>query len=58
MDWLAQLCGLPQEFMCNGGAGPGGGVIQVRDTAVDVEATLGTGYALLWSNHSHARCGR
>jgi aromatic-L-amino-acid decarboxylase len=29
MDWLAELCGLPAAFRCNGGAGPGGGVIQV-----------------------------
>ncbi|KXZ45278.1 hypothetical protein GPECTOR_56g374 [Gonium pectorale] len=28
MDWLAELCGLPAAFRCNGGAGPGGGVIQ------------------------------
>ncbi len=32
MDWLAQLCGLPDRFLHRSGAG-GGGVIQVRPGA-------------------------
>ncbi|GLC76482.1 hypothetical protein PLESTF_001786000 [Pleodorina starrii] len=40
MDWLAELCGLPPSFRCNGGAGPGGGVIQGTTSEAVVVALL------------------
>ncbi|KAG2449038.1 hypothetical protein HYH02_005790 [Chlamydomonas schloesseri] len=40
MDWLADLCGLPPAFKCNGGAGPGGGVIQGTTSEAVVVALL------------------
>ncbi|GIL59407.1 hypothetical protein Vafri_14094 [Volvox africanus] len=40
MDWLAELCGLPASFRCNGGSGPGGGVIQGTASEAAVVALL------------------
>ncbi|GIM15937.1 hypothetical protein Vretimale_18591 [Volvox reticuliferus] len=40
MDWLAELCGLPASFRCNGGTGPGGGVIQGTASEAAVVALL------------------
>ncbi|PNW88416.1 hypothetical protein CHLRE_01g028423v5 [Chlamydomonas reinhardtii] len=40
MDWMADLCGLPQAFKCNGGGGPGGGVIQGTTSEAVVVALL------------------
>ncbi|KAG2493805.1 hypothetical protein HYH03_008024 [Edaphochlamys debaryana] len=40
LDWMAELCGLPASFRCNGGAGPGGGVIQGTASEAVVVAWL------------------